>query len=40
MSVTNLEQDMTAAKIAFRVTGEKPDREEKTSKHREYVATR
>jgi hypothetical protein len=39
-AVTNLEQDMAAASITFRVTGEKSDSEEKALEHREYVASR
>ena len=38
--IADLEDDMNAAKIAFKVTSEKNDAEEKTLKHREYMATR
>ena len=38
--IADLEQDMNAAKIGFKVTNEKTDAEEKTLKHREYMATR
>jgi len=37
--ITDLEQDMNAAKISFKVTSEKNDSEEKSLKHREYLAT-
>ncbi|HTI81871.1 MAG TPA: hypothetical protein VL614_15585 [Acetobacteraceae bacterium] len=37
--VTNLEQDLNEAKITFKVTADKNDPEERTLKHREYVAT-
>ena len=37
--IADLEQDLNAAKIAFKVTGEKNDAEEKALKHREYLAT-
>jgi hypothetical protein len=37
--LTDLEQDMTTAKITFKVTSEKNDTEEKTLEHREYLAT-
>jgi hypothetical protein len=37
--IANLEQDLNAAKIAFKMTGEKNDSEERALKHREYLAT-
>ena len=37
--IADLEQDMNDAKIAFKVTLEKNDAEEKALKHREYMAT-
>jgi hypothetical protein len=37
--ITDLEQDLNAAKIVFKVTGEKNDAEERALKHREYLAT-
>jgi hypothetical protein len=37
--IANLEQDLNDAKIAFKVTGEKSDAEEKTLQHREYLAS-
>jgi hypothetical protein len=37
--ITNLEQDMKDAQIAFKVTGDKPDAEEKVLNHREYQAS-
>ncbi len=37
--ISDLEQAMNAAKITFKVTAEKNDAEEKTLKHREYLAT-
>ena len=37
--ITNLEQDLNDAKIAFKVTAEKPDSEEKVLNHREYQAS-
>lgn len=37
--ITDLEQDMNDAKIAFKMTLEKNDAEEKALKHREYMAT-
>jgi hypothetical protein len=39
-AVTDLEQDMTAASIAFRVTSDQPDSQEKALEHREYMASR
>jgi hypothetical protein len=39
-AVTDLEQDMTAAKITFRVASDQPDSQEKALEHREYVASR
>jgi hypothetical protein len=38
--ITDLEQEMNEAKISFKVTGEKNDTEEKSLKHREYLASR
>lgn len=37
--ITNLEQDLNDAKIAFKVTAEKVDSEEKALNHREYLAS-
>src|SRR5579859_2083227 len=37
--IADLEQDLNAVKIVFKVTGEKSDAEERTLKHREYLAT-
>ncbi len=37
--IEDLEQDLNAAKIVFKVTGEKNDAEEKALQHREYLAT-
>ncbi len=37
--LSDLEQDMQDAQIAFKVTGEKADAEENALKHREYVAS-
>jgi hypothetical protein len=37
--ITDLEQDLSDAKISFKVTLEKNDTEEKALKHREYMAT-
>jgi hypothetical protein len=37
--ITDLEQDLNTAKIAFKVTSEKNDSEEKALQHREYLAT-
>jgi hypothetical protein len=39
-AITNLEQDMTAASIAFKATRDEPDSQEKALEHREYVASR
>ena len=38
-AVADLEQDMTAASITFRVTRDQPDSQEKALEHREYVAS-
>lgn len=37
--IADLEQDLNDAKIAFKVTGEKSDAEEKSLAHREYLAS-
>ena len=37
--ITDLEKDLNDAKIAFKVTGERPDTEEKALNHREYLAS-
>lgn len=37
--IADLEQDLNAARIAFKVTSEKSDAEEKNLRHREYMAT-
>lgn len=37
--IADLEQDLNAAKIAFKMTSEKNDTEERALKHREYLAT-
>jgi hypothetical protein len=37
--ITSLEKDLNDAKITFKMTGEKPDSEEKALNHREYQAS-
>jgi hypothetical protein len=39
-AITDLEQDMAAASITFRVTRDQPDSQEKALEHREYTASR